>query len=74
METPEDKKCCENKKCCCPCHKMPGIFIALIGIAMLLGTLETFSPKAEWISVSVLVILLGLQKTCSGMCKCCDKA
>jgi hypothetical protein len=73
METSEEKKCCENKKCCCFCHKVPGVLIALIGFAILLGALEVISAKAAVITVAVLIILFGLKKTCSGMCKCCDK-
>jgi hypothetical protein len=37
METTEEKKCCENKKCGCFCHKMPGVLIVLIGVTILLG-------------------------------------
>jgi len=74
METTEEKKFCETKKCCCPCHKMPGALIILIGIALLLGALGVINGKAEWISISIVVILLGLSKMCSSFCKCCDKA
>jgi hypothetical protein len=74
METTEEKKCCENKKCCCPCHMMGGVFIILIGVAILLGALDVISGKAEWITIAILVILIGLKKTCAGMCKCCDKS
>jgi uncharacterized protein YqgC (DUF456 family) len=74
MEMTEEKKCCENKKCCCFCHKMPGVLIILIGVALLLGALDVLTPKVEWISIAVLVILIGLKKMCAGMCKCCDKS
>jgi hypothetical protein len=53
---------------------MGGVFIILIGVAILLGTLDVLSPKAEWISIAVLVMLFGLRKTFDGKCKCCDKA
>jgi len=69
-----EKKYCETKKCCCFCHKVPGILVILIGVAILLGALEVITPKVEWIAVGILVILLGLKKMCSGACKCCDKA
>jgi len=62
METTEEKKCCENKKCCCPCHIMGGVFIILIGVAILLGALDVISGKAEWITIAILVILIGLKK------------
>lgn len=74
METSEEKKCCETKKCCCPCHVMGGVFIILIGVAILLGALAVISGKAEWITIAILVILIGLKKACAGRCKCCDKS
>ena len=73
METSEDKKCCETKKCC-PCRIMSGVFIVLIGVVMLLGALGVIGEKTAWIAASVFVILIGLQKACRGMCKCCDKS
>lgn len=74
METSEEKTCCENKKCCCFCHKMPGVFIVLMGVAVLLGALDVISIKAAGIAVGVLLILYGLKKIFAGMCKCCDKS
>jgi uncharacterized membrane protein len=53
---------------------MPGVFIVLIGVAVLLGALEMISIKAAAITVGVLLILFGLKKICAGMCKCCDKS
>jgi hypothetical protein len=73
METSEEKSCCENKKPCCLCEKMGGVFIVLIGVAILLGALDVLSEKTAMIGISIMVILIGLKKTCSGMCKCCDK-
>jgi hypothetical protein len=74
METTEEKKCCETKKCCCFCHKAPGLLIVLIGVAILLGVLDVISGKAEWITIAILLILLGCKKMCGGKCKCCDKS
>ena len=65
METSE-------KKCGCPCHKMSGIFIVLIGVAFLLGNLGVISAHAVGIAWPVLLILAGLKKTFRGMCKCCS--
>jgi hypothetical protein len=73
METTEEKKCCENKTCRCPCHKMGGVFILLIGVAILLRELDVFTDKAMWITIAILVILVGLKKICCSGCKCCDK-
>ena len=74
METSEEKKCSENEKPCCLCQKMGGVFIVLIGVAILLGALDVLSEKNAMIGISIMVILIGLKKTCSGMCKCCDKS
>ena len=61
-------------KCSCPCHKMPGVFIVLIGLTFLLGALNVLSPRAVEITWPILLILLGLKKMCRGMCKCCTAA
>jgi uncharacterized protein YqgC (DUF456 family) len=69
-----EKKSCETQQCRCFCHKVPGILLVLIGVAILLGAFEVISSKLEWIAIGILVILLGLKKMCAGVCKCCDKA
>ena len=74
METSGDNKSCEVKKPCCLCEKMGGMLIILIGVAILLGELDVLSEKTMWISISIIVILIGLKKACSDMCKCCDKS
>ena len=74
METTEDKKCCETKKCGCCCHKMPGVGVVLVGIAVLLRVLDVLGHKGFWITIAVLIILGGLKWMTCGMCKCCDKA
>jgi len=61
-------------KCGCPCHKMSGLFITLIGLTFLLGAFGVLSEHAVSITWPVLVILAGLKKMTKGMCKCCDKA
>ena len=73
METSEEKKCCETKKCGCCCHKMPGLFVIVIGVLILLRALDVLDSKPFWITISVLVILIGLKTMCRG-CKCCDKS
>ena len=32
-------------KCSCPCHKIIGLFIALIGLTFLLGGVQCVEPK-----------------------------
>jgi hypothetical protein len=34
-----------ESKCGCPCHKMPGLLIALIGFTFLLGALNVLGPR-----------------------------
>ena len=73
METTEDKKCCEVKKCGCFCHKMPGVFILLVGVAILLRALDVLAHTPFWITVAIIVIIAGLQTMLAGACKCCSK-
>ena len=73
METTEEKKC-ETKKCGCFCHKMPGVGIVLVGVAVLLRALDVLSHKGFWVTIAVLVILGGLTCMMRSICKCCDKA
>jgi phosphate starvation-inducible membrane PsiE len=73
MEPTEEKKCCETKKRCC-CRKMPGVFIILVGVAVLLRALEVLDHKTFWVSISILVIVGGLLAICRNSCKCCDKS
>ncbi|HSY09442.1 MAG TPA: hypothetical protein VK840_00860 [Candidatus Dormibacteraeota bacterium] len=74
METTEEKKCCETKKCGCPCHKMTGVFIILLGVAALLRALEVLDHKTFWVAISIIVILGGLKTICASACKCCGKS
>lgn len=61
-------------KCGCPCHKVPGILIALIGLTFLLGALNVLTPHIVEITWPILLILLGLKTMAGGMCKCCSAA
>ncbi len=63
----------DAKTCCkCPCHKMNGILIALIGLVFLLGHLDVIAQRIVDIAWPVLVILLGLKNSMGkGKCKCC---
>lgn len=79
MDATEEKKTTETKsgetqKCACFCHKMPGVFVVLIGVAILLRALNVFGTSAFWGTVGVLVILAGLQGMSRGVCKCCSAA
>jgi ABC-type transport system involved in cytochrome c biogenesis permease component len=71
METTEEKKCCEPKKCCCHCHKMGGVFIILIGVLALLLNLDVITDHVMWIAISIIIILVGLCKLARSFCKCC---
>jgi hypothetical protein len=53
---------------------MPGVFIVLVGVTVLLWALDVLSSKTAGITVAILLILLGLQKIFAGMCNCCGKS
>ena len=60
-------------KCGCPCHKMGGIGIALVGLTFLLGNLGVLSAQVVGIVWPSLLILGGLKCCCKGKCKCCKE-
>ena len=61
----------EVKKCACFCHKMLGVFIALVGVCGLLAVFDVMNHRTAGIIVCVLVILAGLQTMLRGKCNCC---
>ena len=61
-------------KCSCPCHKMIGLFIALIGLTFLLGAFNVLSARVVEVTWPILLLLIGVKGAASGNCKCCDKA
>lgn len=85
MTQEADKKCCDTtdkkdcgdkmdgKNCKCPCHKMPGLIIIVVGLAFLLETLNVLDTRTAHIIMAAGVMLYGF-KTCGGkgMCKCCS--
>jgi hypothetical protein len=71
----DGKSCGASSGCKCPCHKMLGLLIALIGVTFLLGNFDIVGPKFVATVWPILVILIGLKKSCpKGMCKCCPDA
>ena len=60
--------------CSCPCHKMLGILIILLGLVFLLESLAVLSPYIVSMAWPVLVMLIGLKLITKGVCKCCDKS
>ena len=71
MGNDESCKTCMTGSCNCMHHKMVPLFIVLIGLVFLLGTLGLVSMMFTAITWPVLLILIGLQKMLGGMCKCC---
>ncbi len=64
---------CGTGSCCgCFCHKTIGILIVLFGLTFLLGHLGVISGELVGIIWPTLIVLGGLKKTFSGLCKCCD--
>lgn len=62
----------EKGACGCPHHKVKGTLIVLLGLVFLLGALDIVGSRFVDLSWPVLLILAGLFKLSSGMCKCCD--
>ncbi len=63
-----------KSSCGCPCHKMNGILIVLIGATVLAGNMEWVDAHMVGRIWPVLLILLGLKKAMGkGKCNCCRK-
>jgi len=71
MTTPE---CCTSSdgKKCCPCKKMPGLFLLLFGLTFLLREAGWISAHCAAITWPVIVALAGLQLMFRDSCKCCQ--
>lgn len=71
MTTPE---CCTPTagKKCCPCKKMPAVFLILFGLTFLLREVGSISAHSAAIAWPVIVILAGIQFLLRDMCKCCQ--
>lgn len=63
--------CGDGGSCKCPHHKLVPLFVALIGFVFLLGGMNVISKGLVDLAWPILLILVGLQKMCGGMCKCC---
>lgn len=68
-------ECCggtptEGKKCC-PCKRMPGLFVILIGLTFLLKQVGVIDAHTAGILWPVIVILAGAQLMFRDLCKCC---
>ena len=70
MTTPE---CCTSSdgKKCCPCKKMPGLFLLLFGLTFLLRETDCLSAHTAAIAWPVIVMLAGLQFLLRDCCPCC---
>ena len=71
MTTPT---CCTPTavKKCCPCKKMPAVFVILFGLTFLLREVGVISFHAAGIVWPAIVILAGLQFLLRDLCKCCQ--
>jgi len=74
MEPAGEQKCCETKNRCCFRRKMPGVFIILAGVTLLLVNRDMLSEENGMLVFSIIVILFGVSKLCGGFCRCCDKS
>lgn len=64
---------CEPGHCGCPHHKMVPLFIFLIGLLFLLKAIGYLSASVVDETWPILLMLIGLQKMLSGICKCCGR-
>lgn len=60
-------------KCPCPHHKVVPGLVVLFGLLFLLHAYGTFSNQFVMVAWPVLVIVAGLMKMSTGMCKCCNR-
>ena len=60
-----------KKTCSCTHHKVIPVLVVLFGLTFLLGALNVFTPGFVAIVWPVIVIIGGLVKLTSKMCKCC---
>jgi hypothetical protein len=63
----------KDKVCGCPHHKMVPFFIILIGVTFLMRYFGAMSQMMVDLVWPILLILIGLQKMMSGVCRCCSK-
>jgi len=70
MTAPE---CCTSTvgKKCCPCKKMPAVFVILFGLTFLLREVGVISYHVAAVTWPIIVILAGAQFICRDSCKCC---
>lgn len=61
----------QGKMCNCPHHKIVPGLITLIGLAFLLQYFGVLSASTVDVIWPILLILIGLKKMSSGVCKCC---
>lgn len=69
MTTPECN-ISEDKKCC-PCRKLPALFLVLFGFTFLLREAGFISQHVAGLIWPCLVILAGAQFMFGHLCKCC---
>lgn len=58
--------------CCCPCHKAPGLLIAVFGLTFLLKNLGVYDDSINNMIWPATILLYGLHKCCGNWCKCCS--
>lgn len=67
-------KCSGDKKCGCGHHKVVPTLIVLIGLNLLLGSINVYGANSAQITsiiLAIALILIGGMKLMKGKCKCC---
>jgi len=60
--------------CKCAHHHLAPLLIALIGVVFLAKAMNWIAAGTADVAWPILLIILGLHKMCSGLCKCCGVA
>ena len=61
-----------GQMCPCPHHKVVPAMITLIALAFLLKALGVMTSESVAILWPLFLLIAGLTKLSSGMCKCCS--
>ena len=62
---------CGGKSCGCIHHKVMPVLVVLFGLILLAWRLNWITVETATILIPILIIIVGIKKLVSKMCKCC---
>lgn len=71
MDQTQNGQVCSKKSCNCFHHKVTPYALILIGLAVVLQTLNVLSSFSSMLVVGVLLIVIGVMKLGGRKCTCC---